>query len=89
MSGTVAPPPLFTVNEQGEIHLNDEGRRVLRRGGHDGVTDDTLLMLEIIERAPGMNEGDLRHCFIAAMDQYGSDALKAIRSGHIQFKARN
>ena len=77
------------MNDQGETYLNDDGRRVLRRGGQDGVSDDTLLMLEIIERAPGMTEGDLRHCFIAAMEQYGSDALKAIRSGHIQFKPRS
>ena len=88
MSGTAAPPSLFTVNEQGEINLNDAGRRVVDRGGQDGISDETMLLLEIIKRAPGMTQGDLRHCFITAMEQYGKDALKAIRSGHIKFQAR-
>lgn len=88
MSGTAAPPSLFTVTEQGEIHLNDAGRRVVDRGGQDGISDETMLLLEIIKRAPGMNQDDLRMCFVSAMEQYGTDALKAIQTGHIKFQAR-
>lgn len=83
------PPALFQANEAGEIYLTDEGRRVLNRKGDDSVSDDTMVMLELIDRAPGMNEGDLRLCFVSVVEQYGNDALKAIRSGHVQFQRKH
>lgn len=68
--------------------LNAKGHRIVERGGADGQSDDDLLLLEIVKRAPGMKPEDLKACFVAILTEYGNDALDAIRSGHVRFEER-
>ena len=68
--------------------LTENGHRILSRGGADGVSDDDLLVLEILKRAPGMNNADLETCFVNILMEYGEDSMKAIKSGHVKFEKR-
>lgn len=82
------PPanPLFEVRDTGGVFLTEEGRRVVERGGADGVSWDTMLILEVLKRAPNMDPDGLQRACMALMEQYGPDALDAIRTGHVQFE---
>lgn len=66
--------------------LTDFGSSIVRKGGHDDVSNDDLLFLELVKRAPGLSFDDLQKCFVALLNEYGDDALAAIRSGHVQFE---
>lgn len=68
--------------------LTEKGAHILRRGGADGLSDDDLLVLEIVKRAPGMSKTDVETCFVNIRMEYGEDALNAIQSGHVQFEER-
>lgn len=70
------------------IKLSPIGERTVRRGGDDLATDDDMILLEIVKRAPGLSQDELRACFIAILTEYGPDALRAIRTGHVQFEER-
>lgn len=80
--------PNLRIDDKGEVYLTDDGARVVHRGGDDAVNGEEMVLLEIVHRAPGMTRDDLQSCFIAIMQQYGADALKAIRSGHVKFEKR-
>lgn len=62
------------------------GSNILRRGGHDDASNDDLLFLELVKRAPGLSKEDYGRLFVAIMEEYGENALAAIRSGHVQFE---
>lgn len=66
--------------------LADGGQTIVRKGGADGQSDDDLLLLELIARAPGLSQEDLQRCFVAVRMEYGADALAAIRSGYVRFE---
>jgi hypothetical protein len=68
--------------------LADKGKTIVRKGGADGQSDDDLLLLEIVKRAPALSKEDLQSCFVAIRMEYGTDALDAIRSNHIHFEER-
>lgn len=68
--------------------LTPIGERQVRRGGDDLSTEDDILLREIVARAPGLSQDDLRSCFIAILTEFGADALYAIRNGHVQFEER-
>lgn len=68
--------------------LSDKGEHITRRGGADDQSDDDMLLLEIVKRAPALSQDDLQRCFIAIRMEYGTDALDAIRSGHVRFEER-
>jgi hypothetical protein len=68
--------------------LSDRGHSIVRKGGHDDVSDDDLVILEILKRAPGLSKRDLEACFISIISEYGNDALAAITSGHVRFEER-
>ena len=68
--------------------LTEKGARIVVRGGADGQSDDDMLLLEIAARAPGMSKDDLALCFVNLRIEYGEDALRAIRTGHVQFSPR-
>lgn len=70
------------------VHLSTSAAAILRRGGHDSVSDDQMLLMELANRAPGMSQDDLRKCFIVCRMEYGDDALRAVRGGHVQFAKR-
>lgn len=75
------------------IILNADGQRIVKRGGDKSLenlpameADDRLLFLELVARAPNMAPEDYCQAMIALRTEYGMDALKAIRSGHVQFE---
>lgn len=68
--------------------LSDKGDRIVKRGGADDQSDDSMLINEIVARAPGLSQEDLQRCFVAIRMEYGEDALDAIRSGHVKFEER-
>lgn len=68
--------------------LTEKGRDIVKRGGADGLSDDDLLVLEIAQRAPGMSQQDMALCFVNLRIEYGEEALRAIRTGHVQFEER-
>lgn len=70
------------------LEISDGGRNVLRRGGADNVSDDDLLVLEIISRAPGISPLEIQTFFLTLRNEFGEDALRAIRSGHAVFERR-
>ena len=70
------------------VSINKNGHALLKHGGADHVSDDDLLVLEIAKRAPGMPPADLKTCFIKLRQEFGEDALRAIRTGHVQFEER-
>jgi len=74
-----------SIMTDGPKILTENGHRILSRGGADGVSDDDLLVLEILKRAPGMSQADLQTCFVEIRMEYGEDAVKAIKSGHVKF----
>lgn len=71
------------------VTLTPEAAEAVKRGGSDKMSDDQMLIAEIIARAPGMSPEDLQQCFINILETYGEEALRAIRSGHVQFEKRN
>ena len=75
------------------IILNAQGQRIVKRGGDKSLenlpameADDRLLFLELVARAPNMEPEDYCQAMIALRMEYGMDALKAVRSGHVQFE---
>lgn len=68
------------------LTLTERGKEIVRRGGHDDATQDDLLFLEILNRAPGLTPDDHERVFVALLEAYGEDALKAVQSGHVQFE---
>lgn len=70
------------------MKLTPFGKRVVQRGGADGYADDDLLLLELIAKAPGLDRSDLERCFVALRMEYGEEALRAIKSGHVAFEER-
>lgn len=85
----VRPEPLITRLADGSIVLSEAGKKIVEAGGADGITDDTMVMLEVISRAPGMNEQDLALCCVNLRMEYGEEALRAIKTGHVKFEKRN
>lgn len=67
--------------------LSERGKRIVRRGGADGQSDDDMLLLEIMAAAPGLSKDDLQKCFVALRMEYGMDARDALRTGHVKFEA--
>jgi hypothetical protein len=70
------------------VKLTDKGADILRRGGHDDASDDDILLLELIRRMPGESPAGLGQVFVALREQYGEDALHALKSGHVKIEAR-
>lgn len=70
------------------VHLTTSATAILRRGGHDSLSDDQMLVMELAKLAPGMSPEDLQKCFIACRMEYGKDALAALREGYIRFDER-
>ena len=68
------------------IRLTPFGEGIVRKGGHDHASDDDMLFLELVKRAPGMTRDDYQRCFVALREEYGEDALRAIQSGHVVFE---
>lgn len=68
------------------LKLNQVGHDIVKHGGADHLTDDEMLFLEVVKRAPGMSIQDVREMLIALRVQYGQDALRAIKTGHVQFE---
>lgn len=68
--------------------LTEKGRKIVARGGADGQTDDDLLVLEIAQLCPGAPVADLQAIFVALRTEYGEDALRAIRTGHVKIEPR-
>lgn len=68
--------------------LGDKGKTIVRKGGSDSQSDDDMLLLEIVKRAPALSKEDLQRCFVALRMEYGADALDAIRTGHVKFEER-
>lgn len=68
--------------------LSDKGETIVRRGGADGQSDDDILLLELTAAAPCLSHADLQRCFVALRMEYGTDALAALRSGHVRFEER-
>ena len=78
------------------IVLNHIGQRIAKRGGDKSLenidpdeADDTMLIMEIMHRAPNMSPDDYQETFVALRMEYGTDALAAIRSGHVQFELQS
>jgi hypothetical protein len=76
------------VKKEESLSLNDFGKDIVRRGGHDDASDDDQLLMELMARAPGMTKEEYAQCFVALLEQYGEDALLAIRSGAVKFEER-
>ncbi len=70
------------------VSLTEKAARAVQRGGDDTMTEDQMLIAEIVARAPGMSSADLEKCFVAIRVEYGEDALDAIRKGYVRFDAR-
>lgn len=70
-------------------NLNDTGKAILAHGGADGMSDDDMLVLEIASRMPGAGTLDLQSVFIALREEYGEDALQAVRTGHVRFELQS
>lgn len=83
------PEPLITMQSDGGMVLSEAGKKIVDAGGADGISDDTMVMLEVISRAPGMNEKDLALCCVNLRMEYGEEALRAIKTGHVKFAKRN
>jgi hypothetical protein len=66
--------------------LSPIGQEIVRRGGADGQSQDDLVVLELVSRAPGMTPMEYQQCFISIMEEYGEDALFAIRNGYVKFE---
>lgn len=66
--------------------LADKGKNIIRKGGADGQSDDDMLLLELVRRAPALSKEDLERCFIALRMEYGSDALTALSTGYVRFE---
>jgi hypothetical protein len=70
------------------LKLTRKGADILRRGGHDDLSDDDMLVLELAQRMPGESVAGLMQIFIALHEQYGEDALHALKSGHVKIEPR-
>lgn len=71
------------------IILSDKGAKNFKRGGAPADTSDDMLLREIVARAPGMEAEDYQICFVRLMEEYGEDALEAIRTGHVRFEKQS
>lgn len=69
------------------ITLTHKGEGLVKHGvDDDGDNDDGALVREVMARAPGMSYEDYQQAFVALRLEYGTDALRAIRTGHVQFE---
>lgn len=84
----ITPVPLVTMQPDGGMVLTEAGQKIVKAGGADGISDDTMVMLEVISRAPGMPEQDLALCCVNLRMEYGEEALRAIKTGHVKFEKR-
>jgi hypothetical protein len=73
--------------------LDANGLRIVKRGGDKSLdkidpveADDTLLIMEIMARAPNMAPEAYQHAFMTLREEYGEYALQAIREGAVQFE---
>lgn len=66
--------------------LTPFGAGIVRKGGHDDQSPDDMLVLELVQRAPGLSINDMQALFVAVMEEYGEDALAAVRAGCVQFE---
>lgn len=68
--------------------LSEKGRQIVARGGADNQSDDDMLLLEIAAKMPGMAQADLAKVFVNLRLEYGEDARRALRDGHVQIEER-
>lgn len=69
--------------------LSPLGKEIVRRGGSDGlISDDDMLVLELIKRMPGMTPMEYQQCFVDLRNQYGEEALYALRNGYVKIEER-
>lgn len=66
------------------LKLNDDGKQIVRRGGHDSFSDDAMLIAELLDRMPGMSVKEYEAAFVLLREQYGEEALPALKSGAVQ-----
>lgn len=70
------------------LKLSPIGQDIVRKGGHDDASNDDMLFIELVARAPGLTKEEYGELFVAIMLEYGEDALFAIRNGYVQFEER-
>lgn len=68
--------------------LTDKGAQIVRRGGADGQSDDDILILEILDKMPGISANDCKSFFVALRLEFGEDARYALKNGHVSFEKR-
>lgn len=73
--------------------LDANGQLIVKRGGDKSLekldsveADDTLLIMELMARAPNMAPEAYQHAFVALREQYGEHALQAVREGAVKFE---
>lgn len=73
--------------------LDAIGQLIVKRGGDKSLdkldpieADDTLLIMEIMARAPNMAPEAYQHAFMTLREEYGEHALQAVREGAVQFE---
>lgn len=69
------------------LHLSDAGKKIVRRGGGE-ADDDAMVIMELMQRAPGQTLADYQTLFVALRMECGDDALYALRNGHVTFEER-
>ena len=68
------------------IRLDKRGEEILRKGGHDDASDDDMVIMEIVKRAPGMNADELQRKFVELRLLFGDELLRAIQRGDVYFE---
>lgn len=73
--------------------LDAFGQLIVKRGGDKSLekldpveADDTLLIMELMARAPNMSPEAYQHAFVALREEYGEHALQAVREGAVKFE---
>ena len=73
--------------------LDANGQLIVKRGGDKSLekldpleADDSMLIMAIMAAAPNMHPEAYKQAFIALREEYGENALQAIREGHVQFE---
>lgn len=69
------------------LHLSEEGKRIVSRGGGE-ADDDAMVIMELMNRAPGLTLPEYQELFVALRMECGGDALYALRNGHVTFVER-
>lgn len=67
--------------------LSPIGEEIIKRGGHDRLDNDGMLITELVSRMPGLGPVELQAVFVAVMEEYGEDALIAVRRGYVKVEA--